>query len=228
MDEVYGRSLAGGARSDRFVAYAEAAARGARVHGYNPGTSKPVRDTIRALIAINAEDLLASIANEVAGRLGYHSDELLHFTVATPGMWTDRVGTEVEHHLLAKDPCGVLWWFDEPVSGDAVESAIASQAARLVIHRRAERPATLAAAVRQEGLAGVMGKRPGRFDTDAAAALDVLGNDASLATVVAFLYGDDAARAMGFTPIGLRDRVGLDHAIAIASTDESGRRHTNA
>jgi hypothetical protein len=70
----------------------------APVHGYNPMTSKPVIDTIEALIDMRAEDRLETVANQTA-----------HITVATPGMWTDRLATEVEHRLLAKDPGGLLW-----------------------------------------------------------------------------------------------------------------------
>jgi AcrR family transcriptional regulator len=43
-----------------------------------------------------------------------------------------------------------------------------------------------------------------------------LGNDSSLATMVAFLYGDTAATEMGFTPLGIEGRVGYEHAVAMA------------
>ena len=43
-------------------------------------------------------------------------------------------------------------------------------------------------------------------------------DDPTLATMVAFLYGDDAAAIMGFAPIGLDHLVGYRNATALART----------
>ena len=58
----------------------------------------------------------------------------------------------------------------------------------------------------------------GALDESAADALAILEGDTSLATMVGFLYGDEAATALGFTPLGLGDRVGYAHAVALART----------
>jgi hypothetical protein len=63
-------------------------------------------------IESQAETRLEDAAKRTAQRLGYTRDDSMHITVGTLGMWTDRLATEVEHRLLAKDPGGVLWWFD--------------------------------------------------------------------------------------------------------------------
>ena len=223
MAGVYRRSTEGGADSERFQAYVAAAAESVPVSGYNPMTSKPVLETIEALVAVKAEARLASVANEVAARLGFRGEATMHFTVATPGMWTDRLATEVEHRLLGRDPGGVLWWFDEAVDAEAVESDIAAQTVRLVASARGGPPWDLAAAVHQEGLAMAMAGHDGRLDPGAADVAEVLGEDPSLSTMVSFLYGDDAAVAMGFTPLGLGDRVGYRHADRVG---DDPHRHT--
>lgn len=217
MADVYRRSLVGGPRSDRFRAYVELGARGAPVHGYNPMTSKPVLATVEALLAVDAETRLERIADATLRSLGERLDDVMFLTVATPGMWTDRLATEVEHRLLAKDPASVTWWFDDPVDVSVLDAEVVGQTVRLIRQRREGAPSTLASAVRQEGMAGALAGRPGRLDPVAAEALDVLGDDPSLGTMVAFLYGDRAARAMGFTPIGLDDAVGAHHAVALAA-----------
>jgi hypothetical protein len=266
MALVYRESVSGGSKSARFRGYVDAAAAGASIQGYNPMTSKPVIETIEALINAQAEDQLEAVANRIAFLLGYDQDDAMHFTVATPGMWTDRLATEIEHRLLAKDPGGLLWWWDQPLYSKTLESEIVAQTVRLILQRgggtprlenstdrsgdevapmistagapdpacRSEKsttrsgdevgptafnagaPATLADAARQEGFAGDMAGQVGRFHSVAAEVLQVLGEDNSLATMVAFLYGDAAAAEMGFTALGLEGRTGCEHAIAVS------------
>ena len=224
MADVYRASTEGGSRSARFHAYVEVASEGP-IHGYNPMTSKPVLDTVLALLDVDAEGRLEARANETARLLGYDRDEHdddMHITVATPGMWTDRVGTEVEHRLLAKDPGSVLWWFDDPVDVAALDAEIVAQTVRLVRQREHGAPATLLDAVQQEGTAGALAGRPGKLHPDAAEALDVLRHDTALSTMVAFLFGDRGAAAMGFSSLGLDDGVGLEHAIALQRSRSAG------
>ena len=154
MADVYRRPAAGGPTSGRFTRYVAAAAERLPVHGYNPMTSKPVLPTVEALLAVDAESVLAAAAGRTAARLGHEGDLAMHVTVATPGMWTDRTGTEVEHRLLGADAGALLWWFDQPVTPAAVEAEAVAQTARLVAGlRRGGPPATLADAVEQEGRA---------------------------------------------------------------------------
>jgi hypothetical protein len=216
MADVYRRSTSGGSRSARFEAYVEAAAAMVPVHGYNPMTSRPVIPALDALIDLSAEARLETVANRISSLLGYDRDDAMHFTVATPGMWTDRLATEVEHRLLAKDCSAVLWWFDQTVETETLDFEIAAQTVRLVLQRRSGPPANLAAAARQEGLAGATSGAQGTFHPGAAEALEVLANDTSLATMVAFLYGDAAAANMGFAPLGLDGRTGYEHVVAVA------------
>jgi hypothetical protein len=69
--------------------------------------------------------------------------------------------------------------------------------------------------VAQEGLALSLAGMGGRFDDAAAKVFDVLAEDTTLASMVAFLYGDEAATGMGYTPVGLGPRVGERHAVAL-------------
>jgi hypothetical protein len=219
MADVYSQSSSGGPRSPRFAAYANAAAAAVPVHGYNPMTNKPVRATVEALIDRRAEQRLEAVANFTARRLGYENDEVMHITVATPGMWTDRLATEIDHRLLPKDPGGVLLWCGESVDEETLTFEFITQTVRLVYLRISGAPTNLAAAAHQEGRAAAFAGKTGVSNAAAAEALDVLSNDTSLATMVAFLYGDDAAARLGFTTLGLADRTGYEHAIALASAE---------
>ena len=216
MATVYRLSKDGGNRSPRFVGYVDAAKHGAPISGYNPMTSKPVLATIDALIVMRAEARVEAIANETATQLAFLDDVSMHITIAAPGMWTDRLATDVHHRLAANDPRALLWWYDDALSVERLEAEAIAHTVRMVTTLRDGAPASLRAAVAQEGAAGAMSGAAGCFDRGAAEALTVLGGDSSLAAMVAFLYGDAAAVAMGFLPLGLGDRVGYAHAVALA------------
>lgn len=215
MARIYREPAQGGPRSARFAAYAEAGKAGSPIHGYNPMTSKPVLPVVDVLLALDAEARLGRLANRTAATFGEAGDHSMHLTVATPGMWTDRLATEVEHRLLARDPGGVLWWFDDAVDTVRLDAEIVAQTVRLLSVARSGPPATLAAAVEQEGRALAAAGHHGRLTDNAADTLAVLGEDPHLSTQVAFLYGDASAAAMGFAPLGLGDREGYGHAVAL-------------
>lgn len=215
MAGVYREATTGGPASARFEAYVAAAASGEPIHGYNPMTSEPVLTTVEALLAHDAEGRLAVVANTTAAAIGATADLSMHFTVATPGMWTDRLATEVEHRLLGHDPGAVLWWSGDEVTAAALDAEIVAQTVRLVRTTRSGVPTTLSAAVDQEGSALAMAGWPGQLTDRAADALAVLGGDTSLSSMVAFLYGDRSARAMGFTPLGMAESEGYAHAAAL-------------
>ncbi len=216
MARIYRLSAVGGANSDRFTAYVAAGHSRAPVQGYNPMTSQPVLATIEALVLAGAEDRLCDVANRTAQRLGYEADDVMHFSIAATGMWTDRLATEVEHRFLGRDPGGVIWWYDDPLDLQILDSEMIAQTVRLVFQRAGGAPKTLLAAVQQEGTAGAQAGRPGRLHSAAAEVLEVLGGDPSLATMVAFFYGDKAASTMGFAPVGIGTGIGLEHSIGLA------------
>jgi hypothetical protein len=222
MAGVYQLSTKGGPSSPRFGAYVDLGRSGLPVSGYNPMTSNDVLGTIEALLEIDAERVVQDTARRWVEPLGLVDDVEMWITVATPGMWTDRLATEIEHRLLGRSWSQVLVWADESVSPDAVVAQAAAQLVRAAWTRLHGPPAILADAAAQEGLAAALGGTVedgsvGRRDSAVAEALDVLGDDPSLATMVAVLYGDDAAQALGWMPLGLDDHAGLRHCTATAS-----------
>jgi hypothetical protein len=210
MADVYRRPV-----DERFDAYVELGRLGVPVAGWNPMTSKDVLGTVERLVAIDAETLAEEAAAEVAELLRIGEDVPLAVTVATPGMWTDRLATEVEHRIQGRGVGEVLLWTGEDCGRDAVRAAAAAQLVRESWRLRHGVPRTVGDAVAQEGLALAMAGMGGRLDDGAAQVLAVLREDTTLSSMVAFLYGDDAATAMGFTPVGLGARGGERHAVAL-------------
>jgi len=222
MAEVYRLPTTGGADSPRFKAYVELGRAGRPVSGYNPMTSKPALETVERLLELDAERLATGVAAETANRLGLPPGREieLSITVATPGMWTDRIATEVEHVLLARTPNQLLFWTGDDIDADAVRRVATIQTVRAT---RAT-PATVWDAVHQEGLAGALATpADARWDDDVAAALEIVGDDTGVSTMAALLLGDDAAIAMGWTPLGLAPDAGRRHAIERSLATPRGR-----
>ena len=205
MADVYRQSTSGGAESDRFRAYVAAARHRAPISGYNPMTSKDVLATVEALLAIDAEGVVARAVG------GDHDDVELFITVATPGMWTERLSTEV-HHRLGPPTGQVLLWTGEDTSVETVRREAIAQAVR-VQHGPVRTVAEVAA---REGLAYARAGMTGACHDLVAEALDVVGDDEGIGTMAALLYGDAAAVQLGWTPLGLPWLAGYDHAIAEA------------
>jgi hypothetical protein len=155
MADVYRQPTSGGKDSPRFKAYV-ALANGLPISNYNPLTSKPVLETIEALLAIDAE----SIAEPHAG-----SHELF-ITVAAEGLWTDRIATEVEHRL-GEPSNQILLWTGEDTTAEAVRRETIAQVIR--IERRARN--TFEVAMR-EGYAYALAGDEGGRDPDVEAGPD--------------------------------------------------------
>jgi hypothetical protein len=202
MADVYRLSASGGPDSPRFKRYVEILREtGLPISGYNPMTSKPALETVEALLAIDAETIAEEIARDVT----------MFITVATPGMWTDRIATEIEHRFQKRSP-EILLWTGEDVNAHTVRTEAFAQLVRMTDDVR-----TTAEVAMREGRAYAMCGCEGEPDEAAAEALRVVGDDTSVPTTVALLYGDEAAKVMGFTPLGLGDHAGYRHCIAVAA-----------
>lgn len=218
MVEIYSLSGAGGGRSDRFTTYVNACREGALLHGFNPMTKQPVAPVLEGLLALGAERVILEAGRETLDRLGVDDDVELFISVATPGMWTDRRATTIDHRIAPRHVGELLLWFDDELSETSIRAAAIEQTVRAVWWRqRSGDEPTLNDVAGREGLAGVLAGRPGAVSQAAAEALEVLGSDASRASAVAYLFGDAAAEHLGYPSLDLEQDEGWDHSIAQAT-----------
>ena len=225
--EVYRLSTEGGPESPRFQRYVELARDGAPVSGYNPMTTKDALSTVEALLAIDAEDKAKDTANHYAEELGLDEDVDLSITVATPGLWTDRLATEIEHRLGGRRWKEIVLWTGEDAGEETLRAATTAQAVRVGWALLNKPPRSVAHAAGQEGLAaavadagGSSSEPPAEEDPDdrsVAAALDVFAEDTELASRAALLYGDDVARQFGWMPLGVKPSAGYTYCRARAT-----------
>jgi hypothetical protein len=222
MASVYLADASTGPQSERFRRYVEGAKNGALVSGYNPMTTKPVLPVIEALRSLDAEKLIADIADRLVEELEIDDDIELFITIATPGMWTDRAATTVEHIIAPKHPGEILLWHDDPPTIDTLRVATLQQTIRCLFHRWTIAPTLRNIAVREGCAHGLCGGE-GKPSVQAAALLDTFGHRDDFGTITAFLFGDNVAESLGFSPLGLAVNEGIQHAAARCSSERSDK-----
>lgn len=204
----------------------------------NPMAKEHVTALLDAFIAHDADGAAAQAVRETSAQVadvpGIHKISLVIIDDARGG-WTNRAATEFHLRFDWGAPgedgwlCGVLW-SSEPAS---VETA--RQAVLMAIHRAAYRaehgPAqTLVERMAQEGhvmcMAGCTG--PTLDPDDLAYSREVIepfGAETDFRTTVECLFGDAAARSLGFTPRGLSAGAGLAlalHDAQVGSREAAG------
>jgi len=144
------------------------------------------------------------------------------------GGWTNRYASEFSHRIegaaITKRGwlTGVLWT-SEPASGRAVREAVLTSIYRAEYLHAHAAPVTLAEMLAQEGYAmaraGCEGPVLEADDLAYTRSVIALHLDATdRATVIACLFGDGGATALGYPPQGLSDRAGLALALHDALT----------
>jgi hypothetical protein len=188
----------------------------------NPMAKDHVPALLDDYLTLDADTEAARIAAETADALDGH-DGPFQITLTLlddrGGGWTNRAICEFAARFGSEPSLRAGWilpalWSSEPASLDNVRNAV-----RLAIHRAAhvlnhgEAP-TLAARMDQEGrvmvAAGVEG--PALDDDDREYTRQVLQpylHDTDMRRTVECLFGDQAARPLGFTPLGLSPNAGL-------------------
>jgi hypothetical protein len=221
MADIYQLSTDGGPDSPRFTKYVDLNRDGYPVAGFNPmTTSKETVETVDALIELDAEELASATANDCARDLGLRADIGLSITVVTPGMWTDRLATEIEHRIGGRRWSEILIWSGEKVDADLLRLLTKAQMVRAGWATMHQPPRTVAQLAGQEGLAGAVARPEGEPtpapDPAVAEVLAAVGDDGHLATRASFLYGDEVAQKMGWSPLGIGPSAGYAHSIAVA------------
>ena len=224
MAAIYALSRDGGPRSPRFAAYRACVEHDWGLSAYNPMAGAAALEAVQALLALDAEVVARESGTEVARRCEFEEDLMLAVVVASKGMWTDRLATEVQHRTFAERRAGhglVLLWAGEQLDVDAIRRECAAETVRTMWTALHGPASVLGDVLAREGLAYALAREPSPYgDGDDGAtveeAIAVLGDSATQGDVVGVLYGDAAAIALGHTPLGLADTAGYRWAIAHA------------
>lgn len=211
MADIYRLDRTGGVRSPRFVAYLARVESEHALAPYNPMAGPAALASVQRLIELDAE--------AIAGR--HAAEAELAVVVSSPGLWTDRVATEVELRTDPEPPALVRFWAGEPVEAADVERECAAAAQRVRWSLEHGPARTVDAVLAREGAAyAVAGSPFGPLATGEAAlvgdAVELLGASEQRGDIAVVLFGDPAAVALGWTPLGLPWHAGYRWAIARA------------
>jgi hypothetical protein len=211
MAEIYRLDRAGGPRSPRFRAYLARVEREHALAAYNPMAGPAALASVERLLELDAEAIAAR-----------HADEAdIAVVVSSPGLWTDRVATEVELRTDPVPPALVRFWAGEPVEAADVERECAAAALRARWLRRHGPARTLDEVLLREGWAYALAGSPfGPLEAGEATlvsdAVELLGASEQRGDIASVLFGDPAALTLGWTPLGLPWHAGYRWAIARA------------
>ena len=150
------------------------------------------------------------------------------------GGWTNRWASDFSHRIeyaaIHKRGwlVGILWT-SEPASAQNVRDAVLTSIYRAEYLQTHAAPRTLGEMLDQEGYAMARAgcTTPQLDDDDLAYTRSVITphlGATDRATVMACLFGDAAARALGYPPHGLSERAGLALALSTARTETLAKR----
>lgn len=230
MAEVYRLPKEGGPKSARFAQYAKAAAEAWGFPAYNPMAGVHALAAVETLLAMDAERVTRQCAERVVSVSAYEGTVDLAVIVASAGMWTDRVATEVQYRTIAERRAGhglVYQWTREELTLPALEREACAETVRVLWTAMHGAARSMRSVLHREGLAYAMAAQcmtdpvavepPSREESAAVeGALHVLGDSADPGEIAAVLFGDPGAEAMGWATLGIGDRAGYRWAIARA------------
>jgi hypothetical protein len=227
MARIYALPREGGPTSQRFVAYRAIVAERWGLSAFNPMAGPHAAEAVAALMAIDAERLAEESGAEAFRQCEHDADVTLAVVLASPGLWTDRLATEVEYRTSAARRAGfglVYQWTREPIDPAAVRREAAAEAVRVMWtshHAPKGRVLSVREVLWREGLAYAIGGNAfGELQPDETRAItdavDVLADSTAAGDLGSVLYGDPAAIAHGWAPLGIGEHGGFRWAVRIA------------
>lgn len=196
----------------------------------NPMGREHVAARLDELLALGAERSAAEAVREAVRRLPEQPGDFKHGLALADdlhGGWTNRYTGEAglvfgPDHTARRPWIATLLWVGDTPAPEQVRAAVLRAVFRTLHKRRHGPPATLEQALRQEGRAAAFAGLAQHLDPDDLAysrevIRPLLACD-DYPTCFTALFGDRAARAVGYPPLGLSDRAGLGVALEAAAS----------
>jgi hypothetical protein len=196
------------------------------------GAEEVAEEAVRSAVAPSrsAEALGADRSHAMADRVGAKADQNYRVALVVSddlkGGWTNRWASEYSHRIEGAAITKRGWlvgllWTSEPASAQNVREAVLTSIYRAEYLHTHAAPVTLGDMLDQEGHAlWRAGCTTPQLDDDDLAytrsVIEPLRGARDRATVIACLFGDTAAKALGYSPQGLSDRAGLALALTEA------------
>jgi hypothetical protein len=194
----------------------------------NPMAKPHVLARINEWIALEAETVVAQALEDAALGLGRNLTPVnvgLVLADDAGGGWTNRTFGDYGFRFGVDTMRRTGWlslglWSSDPPSLEGLRADALMLAARYAFVLEHGAPVTLRAMMEQEGFAAAFAGKTSSLEPDdleyTRAVLEPLLQSAHQPTNIAALYGDDAARELGYPPLGLSTHAGFELALAQA------------
>ena len=195
----------------------------------NPMGKDHVPALIREYVALGAETIAAEAVADAADEVrDTDGDYRLCVVVSDDlkGGWTNRWASEFSHRLeshafVKRQWLTALLWTSEPASASRVRDEVSTAIFRAHYLLTHPAPKTLGEMLDQEGYATARAgcTSPVLDDDDleyTRSVIEPLRTATDRATIMACLFGDTAAKTLGYEPRGLSDRAGFALALSDA------------
>ena len=222
---------------ERFQAYLAATAGGAQraeevnlppLVLANPMAKKNVLAFVEDWLALKAEDVARQVLNDANARfeaIPFPRSIKVGLAVLDDlgGGWTNRAINDAARFEVGRTLQHIGWltvhlWVSEVPSLPALRLSVLEATHRAAYAVQHGDSLMLAARMRQEGWVAARAGRAPTFDADELAySRAVIASHLSSThqpTVIACLYGDEAARQWGYAPLGLSAHAGFEVALA--------------
>ena len=206
----------------------------------NPMGKEHVPALIDEYLALGAEEIAEHAVKQAADVWRATASAVAEYRVALvvsddlKGGWTNRWASEYSHRIEGAAITKRGWlvgilWTSEPASAQSVRDAVLTSIYRAEYLQTHAAPATLGEMLDQEGYAMARAgcTTPQLDDDDLAYTRSVIKphfGASDRATVIACMFGDRAAAALGYPPQGLSERAGLALALSNARTETLAKR----
>ena len=175
------------------------------IGGYNPMAKAHLSEKLMELKSLNAEGIIADSLTDISCQKDFEvvinvADDLL-------GGWTNRFTTDYQskfqlNPLIERGFCTPYFWSSEVYSHELIRERAVSQAYRTIYFSEHGKPETLEQHIEQENW--VKSKIGISIAVDPRIELlyNSIKQTTDYSTIIAFLYGDEAAESLGFKALG--------------------------
>ena len=194
----------------------------------NPMGREHVAERLDELLRLNAESIAVDAIADTLDELGELPYAFEHGWVVMDdvrGGWTNRtsgdMGARFGFELPFKRPwLTTAWWVSESPTSQRLRSAVRATVARIHYVHTHGAAKTLRQMMTQEGsVAAFAGQTPAFDDEELEYSRFVIApylDTDNYAVCIAALFGDTAAHALGYAPLGLSTNAGFEVALADA------------
>jgi hypothetical protein len=222
---------------DRFQAYIDLATAGATATKdipypplitVNPMAKEHALEFVESWIALGAEDVARTVLEEANTRLesvGYSQTVKAGLSVLDDlkGGWTNRTFNDAAKFKVGESLEKTGWlcvpvWTSEIPKLEELRTVVLESAFRAAFVVQHGDPKSLREMIAQEGFVAAFANRSLEFDADeleySRAVIAPHLDSTHQPTMIACLYGDEAAKELGYPPLGLSKNAGFQVALA--------------